>query len=75
MCPRPHVPRLCARALGEASEAQAEAAEALGDGWGEVDEWERMLADELGVPIDELEDYIDDDIEAQVDVLEDYDIL
>ena len=75
MCPCPHVPRLCARALGEASEAQAEAAEALGDGWGEVDEWERMLADELGVPIDELEDYIDDDIEAQVDVLEDYDIL
>ena len=64
-----------ARALAEASEAQAEASEALGDGWGEVDEMERMLADELGISMDELEDYIDDDLDDQVDLLEDYDIL
>jgi len=46
-------------ALGDAAAAQAEAAEALGEGWEELDQMERKLADELGLSVEELEAFLD----------------
>ena len=64
-----------AEVIPEAHEAQAEASEALGEGWEELDEMEAKLAAELGIPLEELEDFLDSDIETQVQNAEDYDIM